>query len=100
MNDPSKSQDKDLGVIQVLLDRLNKDRMPNALKLKDKVDRGERLTEYETRFLKTAIDETREGEKLAAKHPEYKGLLDEMTGLYAEIVRKGLENEKNSTESG
>ena len=31
---------------------------------------------------------------LAAKHPEYKSLVDKLAALYAEITRKGLENEQ------
>jgi hypothetical protein len=29
-----------------------------------------------------------------AKHPEYKSLVDKLASLYADITRKGLENEQ------
>jgi hypothetical protein len=31
---------------------------------------------------------------LVTKHPEYKSLVDKLASLYAEIARKGLENEQ------
>lgn len=67
----SPTRDKDLGVIQVLLSRLNTFRMPQALKLKEKVDAGERLSEYDIQFLKRALSEGGEARRLAAKRPKY-----------------------------
>jgi hypothetical protein len=100
MRGSCRTRDKDLGVIQVLLNRLNTFRMPQALKLKQKVDGGERLSEHDIQLLKRALSEGGEARRLAAKHPKYQSVVDEMTPLYAEILRKGVDNEQAGTAGG
>ena len=84
---------RDKGVAQVLLMRLENERLPYALKLKDKVDRGERLSDFDTQFLKRVMQEGREARPLAAKLPQYQEVVNRMAALYEEITRKGAENE-------
>jgi hypothetical protein len=91
MRDPSNN---DAGTIQVLLDRLETLRLPRALDLKKKVDRGERLDEHDTAFLQRVFEDSGTVQKLAAKHPEYQPLVARLISLYGEITRKGLENEQ------
>jgi len=92
----SGNKTRDKGIAQVLLVRLESQRLPRALKLKEKVDRGERLTEFDTQFLKQVTQEGREARKLAAKLPQYQEVVDRMASLYEEITRKGAENEKKA----
>ena len=89
---------RDKGVAQVLLMRLENERLPYALKLKDRVDRGERLSDFDTQFLKRVMQEGREARILAAKLPQYQEVVTRMADLYQEITRKGLENEQKPTE--
>jgi len=96
MRDPSKSKQRDKGTAQVLLMRLESTRLPYALKLKEKVDRGERLTDFDTRFLKRVMQEAGTARTLAVKLPEYQEVVARMTKLYDEITRKGLENERTA----
>jgi hypothetical protein len=91
------SSQKDAGMIQALLSRLESERLPRALDLKKKVDRGERLNEHDTEFLSRVLEDAGSAQKLAAKHPEYQPLLARLIGLYGEITRKGLENEQKKT---
>lgn len=83
---------KDAGTILVLLNRLNNQRLPRALRLKKQVDRGECLGDYELRFLQQVFEETGTARGLAVKYPEYQDLVDRMAALYAEITRKAAEN--------
>jgi hypothetical protein len=94
MRDSSK---KDAGMIQVLLNRLDTERLPRALDLKKKVDRGERLDEHDTQFLNRVFEDAGSAQKLAAKHPEFQPLVARLISLYGEITRKGLENEQKKS---
>lgn len=87
---------KDAGTIQVLLERLNTQRLPRALDLKSKVDRGERLEEHDMQFLKSVFEDAGSAQALAAKHPEFQPLVARLISLYGEITRKGLENESKA----
>jgi hypothetical protein len=87
-------QSNDAGTIQVLLERLEKFRLPRVLAIKDRVDAGERLTEYDLEFLKDLNDEGRQIEPMLARHPEYQSLASRLVNLYDEITRKALENEQ------
>jgi hypothetical protein len=88
---------KDAGMIQLFLMRLNDERLPQAMKLWERVDHGECLSDYDMRFLKTAMGDAGTARKLAAKYPEYQGLVDKMTALYAQITEKATENQRKAT---
>ncbi len=85
---------KEAGTIQVLLKRLNDIRLPRALDLKKKVERGEKLESHDIEFLETVLADATSAQTLAAKHPEFKSLVSKLTGLYSEITTMGLENEQ------
>ena len=85
---------EDLGLITVLLQRLETQRLPRALSLKDKVDRGEVLDDFDIGFLEEVFADTSNVRPLVAQHPEYQDLVARMMTLYKEITDKALENEK------
>jgi hypothetical protein len=86
----------DLGVITVLLERLETQRLPRALALKDKVDRGELLDEFDLGFLNEVFADASNLRPLVAQHPEYQELAAHMMHLYKQITDKALENQKAS----
>lgn len=91
-----KVPSQDQGTIQVLLERLNQRRLPRALRLKERVDRGETLDDHDVAFLHRVFEDAQQGMALAARHTELKTLVDRLIGLYHHITRKALENERPS----
>ena len=85
---------KEAGTIQVMLQRLNEFRLPKALDLKKKVDRGEKLDSNDIEFLETVLTDATHAQGLVAKHPEFQSLVGKLMSLYSEITTKGLENEQ------
>jgi uncharacterized small protein (DUF1192 family) len=92
----SGNKTRDKGIAQVLMVRLESQRLPRALKLKEKVDRGERLSDFDIQFLKRAMQEGQQARTLAAKLPQYQEVVNRMAALYDEITRKGAENEQKA----
>ena len=92
----SNSWSEDAGTIQVLLARLNSERLPRALELKSKVDRGERLDEQDMQFLQTVLEDASGVQHLAAKRAGFPSLVGRST---ASTARSQLEHWKTNQEA-
>jgi hypothetical protein len=86
--------DADAGTMQALMERLEKFRLPRAMALKARVDKGESLSDNDVQFLKQVFEDAQGAQQVVARHPEYQALAVQIVGLYDEITRKALENEK------
>jgi hypothetical protein len=87
---------QDTGLATVLLERLEKQRLPLALEMKDKVDRGERLEDFELRHLQEMLSDANQVKALVERHPEYQDLAARVLHLYKHITEKALANEKSA----
>jgi len=86
-------QSKEAGIITVLMLRLEQERLPMALDIKAKVDRGERLGDWDIVFLEEVCIDARRTRPLLDGHHEYDVLIVNMIHLYKIITDKALENE-------
>jgi hypothetical protein len=92
MHEPSN----DAGLIQVLAERLETQRLPRALEIKARVDRGETLGDLDIEFLEEVFRDARQIAPRLHAHPEWQDLAGRMMQLYKEITEKALANEKGA----
>jgi hypothetical protein len=85
---------EDLGLIEALIIDLEKTKLPRAMDIKEKVDRGERLDEFDTAFLQDAFAAETKVDAISERHAEYQALAARMSHLYKEITEKALANEE------
>jgi hypothetical protein len=85
---------KDTGVILALVERFTKQRLPRAIALKEKVEKGECLSKRDIAFLDEVFKDANRNMPLIDKHPEWQTLAVRAISLYKEITTRALENEK------
>jgi hypothetical protein len=88
----------DEGIIEVLLDRFETQRLPRILRLKEKVDGGEAMSDMDIAFLDQVLQDAKHIKSVADNHPEYQNLVVKAISLYQDITEQALNNEQNSTE--
>jgi len=91
-----ETKEKDKGVIFVLLERFNKQRLPRALALKKKVDSGELLNDYDHNLIEEVLKDASQISSLIERNPEYKDLAAKVINLWNEIIEKDIENQKKA----
>ncbi|RHW76680.1 hypothetical protein [Colwellia sp. RSH04] len=85
-------ENKDLGVITVLLKRFEHERLPKAKALKAKVDEGNMLDDADLSYLEQVLTDSHQVMGLLNKHPEYAALAKETIKLYEDIMTTSQRN--------
>jgi hypothetical protein len=93
-SDAEKRDRRDRGTILALLNRFNKQRMPRAVALKEKVDAGELLNDSDLRIVREVQNESNQIRGLLERHPEYIELAAGAIEMWNEIREKDAENRK------
>lgn len=90
------SAENEQGVLAVLVERLEKQRLPRVLDIKARVDKGETLTDPDIAFLSEVMEDAMKVKPLIDNHPEYQELARKVTGLYKEVTDKALANQEQA----
>ena len=85
---------KQSGVVTVLANRMTEERLPKALELKARIDKGEVLNELDLNFLEQVLNDANAILPLARDDARVAELAGRMMTLYREITAKALANEQ------
>lgn len=88
------SVSKKTGVAVALAKRMTEERLPRALAIKERVDRGEALTDLDLAFLEQVLADARGMGSLMKDDPRVLDIGGRMLELYREIMDKALHNEQ------
>lgn len=89
------SLDQD-GVLQAVMEDFEQHRLPRIMDIKEKVEQGEVLNDFDIEFLDEVLSDTQNYESFVDKHPDYQQLFARVAHLYETITEKALENEQRT----
>lgn len=91
---------KDYGVAITLAARFRKYRRPRVLHIKATLDRGERLSDADIRFLHQACSDTRRVLPAVARYPGCGKLVSKAAQLYLSVAQQAVANEQRVRNTG
>ena len=93
MNDPHNDE----GVIAVVMERFETQRLPRLLSIEEKVAQGERLADFDIAYLEEVFTDAQKLKPLLDRHPEYQTLATRVIQLYKQITSRALANENSGS---
>ena len=90
-------EQKDKGVIAVLLKRFEHERYPRIKLLEEKVDNGAVLDQYDLTYLEQVLMDTHQVIAIVTRHPEYGSLAKETLLMYEDIMTKSQQNNNKTS---
>lgn len=81
------------GLITVMMHRFETQLLPTTLSIKEKVDEGERLSDWAVEFLEEVIKDISQAHPLVEHYPEFQPLYARVARMYQEIAARALANE-------
>lgn len=87
--------DAKLGISEVLLERLEKDRLPRILKIKERVDQGLALDDTDFAFLELVLTDAQKNHLLIDSLPDCRDVFARVIHIYRDITTKALDNEEH-----
>ena len=91
---PMDQSKLDAATLAALMIRMEKYRLPRALRLLERVDKGEPLSDVDIAFLNRVHGDSKSIYTLVKRNPKSHKLVTQLMNLYTEIINKGIENEK------
>ena len=88
--------DKDDAILQVIIERFEKQRLPRLQDMQERVEKGETLDDWDTEFLDEVLDTAREIKPMIDERPDYQDFYAKAVHLYNKITQKALENAKGT----
>jgi hypothetical protein len=86
--------ESELALIVTALDRLRIQRLPRAQAIKEKVDAGAVLDEFDIAFFEEIFRDANFTRATVDTHPEFQDIVARITHLYHEITERALANER------
>jgi hypothetical protein len=87
-------QQKNAGVEQALLAKLEQQVLPKTLGIQRRVDAGEKLTDSDIAFLNNVLKGLSRDKAKVGSNPKWNTLYTRLVDLYDRITQKALENEQ------
>lgn len=84
------------GMMVTLMQRFRTQRLPRILEIKEHVDRGGRLSEYDRLFLDEAMHDAQRNIRHVEDIPECQRLFIQLAHLYKQIMDKAVDNENRA----
>ena len=93
MNRPTEKE-IETGVVTVWLHRVSHRRLPRLKRIKESVDSGARLSNYQMTFLGKVFNDMQDALPYFDTHPEMQEMATRMVSLYHDITEQAVKNEQ------
>ena len=87
-------QQHDTGIIIVLLQRFEKQRLPRIVAMEQRLNNGDNLSEFDIAYLSESLHDARKLLPYLDRHQEYRPLFAKVMHYYKEITDTAVSNEK------